>query len=102
MLSMNGGINLSSAPIKGEATPSMGLQIMSYGSTKQSPSISVLGVGVGYEIVAQRPAVVLNPVSFNIGKVLPTGLVDNTYIGPSVQVDTKGSVGVGVGLSVGF
>ena len=102
MLSMNGAVDLSVAPLKGEATPSLGLQVMSYGSTKQSPSISVLGVGVGYEIVAQRPAVVLNPISFNIGKVLPSGLIDNTYIGPSVQVDTKGNVSVGAGLSVGF
>lgn len=102
MLSMNGAINLSEAPVKGEATPSIGLQVMSYGSSKSSPSISVLGVGVGYEIVAQRPAIVLNPISFNIGKVLPVGLVDNTYVGPSVQMDTKGDVSVGAGLSVGF
>ena len=57
---------------------------------------------MGYEIVAQRPAIVLNPISFNIGKVLPVGLVDNTYVGPSVQMDTKGDVSVGAGLSVGF
>lgn len=102
MLSMNGGINLSEATIKGEATPSIGLQVMSYGSSKSSPSISVLGVGVGYEIVSKKATIIVNPIGFNIGKVIGGGIVDNTFIGPSIQVDTKGDVSVGAGLSVGF
>jgi|ERR1700722_2677435 len=98
----NGAVNVSSAPLKGDFTPGVAVGIMSYGSTKVSPDISVLQVGAGYSTGTKNATVVLNPVSFNVGKLIPGHIVDNTMVGPSMEVDTKGNVMLGAGISVGF
>lgn len=101
-LTAGGGVNLTQAPLQGSANAGLALGLMSYGQYKNNPSISVLQIGAVYESGTQRPAAVVNPVNFNIGGVFPKGLVDNTYIGPSVQLDTSGNVLTGANLSVGF
>lgn len=101
-LTAGGGINLTQAPIQGSATAGVTLGIMSYGKYKTNPTVSVLQVGVGYETGTQRPAVIVNPVNFNIGGLLPNGLANNTYVGPSLQVDTAGNIIAGGALSIGF
>lgn len=101
-LTAGGGISLTQAPIQGSANLGVTLGIMSYGKFKTTPDISVLQIGLGYETGSQRPAAILNPVSFNIGKLLPNGLANNTFVGPSLQVDTAGNVITGGNLSLGF
>lgn len=101
-LTAGGGVNLTQAPLQGSANAGLTVGIMSYGQYKNAPTISVLQLGAGYETGTQRPAAILNPVNFNIGGIFPKGLVDNTYIGPSVQMDTAGNVLTGANLSVGF
>jgi cell division protein FtsL len=97
-----GSIDVTSSPVKGEFTPTLTLGIMSYGKTKTNPFLSVLHVGVGYATVSQRPMFVVNPVNFNIGSALPGNLVRNTYVGPTLQVNTAGSVFFGGTVTVGF
>jgi len=94
----DGGITVSK--VKGEFTPSLNLGIMSYGQYKTSPDFSVLQVGVGIGVVSQRPQFILTPAAYNIGKHIP--LMNNTYIAPSVQVGTDGSVSIMAGLRVGL
>ncbi len=87
-------------PVKGEFTPNVSLQLMSYGRYKNQPDFSVLQVGVGYGTISQRPQAVVTPFSYNIGKKLP--LINNTYVGPSLGVGTDGNVFIGAGIRVGL
>lgn len=97
-----GGGSVNVSHFNGSANAGIGLQIMSYGQTLYSPAISILQVGAVYETGTQKVAVVLNPVSFNMKALLPTGVVDSTYLGPSVQMDVGGNFFAGVNASVGF
>jgi hypothetical protein len=87
-------------PVQGEFTPSLSLQIMSYGRYKTQPDFSILQAGVGYGTVSKRPQLVITPVSYNVGKHIP--FMNNTYVGPVISVGTDGNVFFGGGLSVGL
>lgn len=87
-------------PVRGEFTPNVSLQIMSYGRYKTQPDFSVLQVGAGYGTVSQRPQFMISPFQYNVGKNLP--LMNNLYIGPVISVGTDGNVGVGGGIRVGL
>lgn len=100
LMGIDGGINISH--VRGEFTPHVGLGIMSYGQYKTTPDFSILEVGLGYGTINKTAEVVITPVAYNIGKKLFSPLMNNTYIGPSVQIGTDGSIGVGGGLRVGF
>lgn len=97
-LGVDGAVGLN--PVRGEFTPNLGVQIMSYGRYKTQPDFSVLQLGAGYGTISQRPQLVVTPVSYNIGKHLP--LMNNTYLGPSLSVGTDGNVFVGGGIRVGL
>lgn len=100
-LSMGGSVNVSA--VKGEATPAVGMQIASYGATKTNPVLSIAQVGAGYNLVSQRPAVVVDPISLNVGAMFPNQhIISNTYLGPSIGVDTKGSVDIGLAVGLSF
>jgi len=101
-MTAGGGVSLTQVPIQGSANAGATLGIMSYGQFKTTPSISVLQLGVVYETGSQKPAAIINPISFNIGGILPSGLANNTYLGPSMQVDLSGNVMVGGNVSIGF
>jgi hypothetical protein len=76
--------------------------VISYGKTKVSPAVSIGQVGVVYETGTQRAAGILNPVSFNFGGLFPSGVVNNSFVGPSIQIDVGGHIITGGNLSVGF
>jgi hypothetical protein len=100
LMGLDGGININH--VAGEFTPSVSLGIMSYGQYKTTPDFSILEVGLGYGTVAKIGEVVITPVAYNIGKKFFSPLMNNTYIGPSLQIGTDGSFGVGAGIRVGF
>jgi len=100
LMGLDGGVNITN--VKGEFTPSVNVGIMSYGQYKTIPDFSILEVGVGYGTINKTPQVLVTPVAYNIGKNLFSPLMNNTYIGPSLQIGTDGSVGAGAGLRVGF
>lgn len=87
-------------PVQGEFTPNVGVSVMSYGQYKTQPDLTVLGVGAGYGVISKRPQLVVTPITFNLGKVVP--LIHNTYIGPSAVVGTDGNVGAELGIQVGL
>src|ERR1700722_670580 len=99
-LTAGGGVDVTA--IKGSANVGATLGIMSYGQTKTLPSLSILQVGVVYETGTQRAAAIINPINFNLGCILPKGLIDSTYVGPSLQIDAGGNFIAGGNLSVGF
>jgi len=101
-LTAGGGVDVSEAPITGSANAGVALGLMSIGQFVNKPDISILQVGAAYQTETKRPAVVVNPINFNVSKLVPLGLVDNTYVGPSAQVDTKGNIVAGANISVGF
>lgn len=100
LMGLDGGVNINH--VKGEFTPSISLGIMSYGQYKTTPDFSILEVGVGYGAVNKTGELVITPVAYNIGKKFFSPLMNNTYIGPSLQIGTDGSFGVGAGIRVGF
>jgi hypothetical protein len=99
-MSMSGLV--SSKPFKPDFAPGIGVGIMSYGASKVVPDLSILQVGMGYAVETKTPTVSLNPISYNIGKLIPGHVVDSTYIGPSIQLGTNGDFYAGAALSVGF
>lgn len=100
LLGMDGGFNASH--VKGEATPTLNLGIMSYGRYKTTPDFSVLEVGAGYQVVNKKFALTITPVAYNIGRNVFAPLMNNTYLAPSVSVATDGSWTVSAGVRVGF
>lgn len=100
LMGLDGGVNINH--VTGEFTPHVDLGIMSYGQYKTTPDFSILEIGLGYGAVNKTGELVITPVAYNIGKKLFSPLMNNTYIGPSLQIGTDGSFGVGAGLRVGF
>ena len=91
---------IANPPAHAEATPNVGLSIFSYGHTKVSPEWSFLTLGLGYATQHQSLVLLLAPVNYNVGKVLP--LMDNFHIGPSISVDVEGTIGLYLGGRVAF
>jgi hypothetical protein len=98
--SANGGVDTTQ--VRGSFSPGLNVGFMSYGKTKVSPDISILQVGLGYELVAKTPIVNIDPINFNIGNAINSSLISNTYIGPNFGVSFNGNLSFGAGLSVGF
>jgi uncharacterized protein YxeA len=101
-LGLSGAASFTGPSVKFEATPSISVSIMSYGQTKANPDVRVLAIGLGYNVVDQRPALELSPIQFNVGKAISGTLLNNSYIGPVLGVNTAGSFQVGLGIQVGL
>ena len=101
-MSAGGSVNLTQAPIHGSANAGIVLSIMSYGKFKNSPDIQAFQLGAGYQTGTQKLSAIINPINFNIGHMVGTSLINNTYIGPSLQVDTGGNVFTGINVGIGF
>lgn len=101
-LTAGGSVNLTQAPIQGSANAGITLGIMSYGRFKRNPDVQVLQLGIAYQSGTNRISVIVNPVNFNIGRLAGLEIINNTYIGPSLQVDTMGNVFTGANISLGF
>lgn len=100
-LMANGGINVSHSPPQGEFTPGVAVGIASYGRTKSNPSFSIAQVGIGYGVRNKSIEFSISPVQYNIGQHIPFTSA-NTYIGPTFQLNTKGEVTPGAGITIGF
>jgi hypothetical protein len=101
-LFLTAGSAVNFSHIAGDVNLGAAVGVMSYGKFLNSPDISVLQLGLGYQFIDKSPTVIINPVSFNIGHLVSNGLINNTFLGPSLQVDFKGGLMGGGNLSVGF
>lgn len=100
LMGLDGGLNITH--VSGEFTPSVSVGVMSYGQYKTTPDLSILEVGAGYGTVNKTGQLVITPIAYNVGKNWFSPIMNNTYLGPSLQVGTDGSLGAGVGVRVGF
>jgi hypothetical protein len=98
LIGIAGGIALN--PVQGEFSPNLDLALFSYGQFKTTPDLSIAAVGIGYGVISRKPELLITPITFNIGKIVP--LLHNTYFGPSVFLDTSGNFGALLGLQVGL
>ena len=57
-------------------------------------------IGVG--VVNKTPSIVITPVAYNFGNKFFSPLMNNTYVAPSVAINTDGSFTASIGLRVGF
>ncbi len=96
------GVGISTVPAKGAVTPGIGMSIMSYGRYKTTPDLTVLQLGIGYDTASQKAMFSIAPINFNLAGLFPGNIVRNTYLGPSLQVNTSGNLFVGGRLSVSF
>ena len=83
-----------------EVSPNLQVALFSYGLTTNLPDWTFLGLGFDYATQQQRLGLILSPVNYNIAKHIP--LIDNTYIGPSISLDTDKNVALLFGLRVGL
>ena len=98
-----GGSAVFSKPVSASANFGGGLQVMSFGKYLSNPLLSVLQIGGEFSTNNTSFSAVINPISVNIGQVLGTSWINNTYIGPSLHVEVpSGKVGLGLNLSVGL
>lgn len=86
--------------VQAEVVPNLQVTMFSYGETKNDPSVTFLGVGLGYETQRNSLGILLSPVNYNVGQHIP--LMDNLYVGPTVGVDIEGNVLVSGGVRVGM
>jgi hypothetical protein len=100
-LTAGAGVLLSGSP-KASGNIAGAVALMSYGKIDSSPLLSILQIGAGYETQSQRFMGVINPVALNIGKVVGTNLISNTYAAPSFQFDTGRNMYIGLNLSLGL
>lgn len=89
-------------PIQGDVNLGLTFGFLDYGKFRNSPDISVLQMGLGYQFIDKSPSVIINPVMFNFGRIIPGNFISNSYIGPSVQIDIKGNVMPGINLGFGL
>lgn len=83
-ITAGGAVNTSGSPAWGDFDVGATFGFMSWGKYKTTPTLSVMQVGLGADVVDKQPAVIINPINFNLGTVIP--FIHNTYIGPSVQM----------------
>jgi hypothetical protein len=109
-IGMQGGIAFATSPamcgleecsiVSGSTVPYLSFSPFSYGQTKLKNDWIFARVGAGYDIVNKTGHFSIAPAMWNIGEVVP--FVNNTYVGPTVGVDTDANVSVNIGLSTDF
>ena len=91
---------MSLNPISPQVTPSISLGISSYGKYIDKPDFSIIQIGAGISATSQKPQLLITPVSYNIGNHIP--LIKNTYVAPSLHIDTDKNISTMLGLRVGL
>jgi hypothetical protein len=87
---ISAGATLS--PLSGEVSPSLDIGLMSYGKYLRQPDFLILQLGIGYGIVSKTLQFNLTPFSYNVGKHLP--LMNNVYLGPTIQIGLNGEFSI--------
>ncbi len=98
-MGFDAGFNLGQSNVS--LSPGLHIGLMSYGKTKIAPSWSFVQIGFGYDFVNERPNFILTPAAYNIGRKI-NPLMENTYIAPSISLDTAAKFTVSLGLRVGL
>lgn len=81
-----------------ELYPALDISFLSYGRTKRDMEWRFLDITLGGTKEDLYFGVI--PASYNLGNIIP--FVENTFIGPSIAVDTELNYSYGISLSVPF
>jgi Tfp pilus assembly protein PilE len=100
LMGLDLGANLNH--LQPELSPSISLGIASYGQYLVNPDWSFLEIGASWHAVNGRPALMITPFAWNIGKHFFSPLMENTYIGPSISWASDGTITTSAGIRVGF
>ena len=95
-LGIDSGVAVS--PFRAEVAPGLSVGFMSYGKFLNQPDFSILNVGLSYGMVSQSPQLSLAPITYNLGKHIP--LMNNLYVGPSLQLGLDKEFLVMIGFRV--
>jgi hypothetical protein len=95
---MSGGLTLNGPAA--DAAVGLTFSPFSYGRYKKSPDWLFLNVGPDYSLTTKKVGVEITPASYNLHQVLP--ILNNTYVGPSLSVDTSQNMSILGTLSVSF
>ena len=98
-MGIDGGVK-ANPPAHAELIPNLQLMLFSYGKTRINPEWTFLGIGLGYEAVAEGVAIIISPINYNVGQHLP--FVDNVHVGPAVSIDPDSNLSLLLGLRVGL
>ncbi len=79
-------------------TPAIDVSFFSYGRTKVDMDWRFLTFSLSGD--KDVVSIGVTPVSYNLGKVVP--LIENMFIGPTVNIDDTGETKYGVGISIPF
>lgn len=91
---------LSDKGVSGSVSPSLYFSPFSYGKTRPKPDWVFAQVGVGYESIGKAAQFSLSPAMYNLGSVID--IINNSYVGPTISVDTKSNVTLGGTVAVTF
>lgn len=83
-----------------EIMPNLSLSFLAYGRTKAESDWTFLDLGIGYAAQAEEANLVLSPLNYNIGNILP--LVSDLHVGPTIGLSTSGNIFVGGGIRTGL
>jgi hypothetical protein len=100
LMGLDVGVNLNH--LQPELSPSINLGIASYGQYLVNPDWSFLEIGASWQAVNGRPALMITPFAWNIGKHFFSPLMENTYVGPSISWASDGTITTSAGIRVGF
>lgn len=97
-MGVDSGVNINQ--MVGEFAPNISIGLMSYGRYKIQPDFSILALGVGYGVASDKLQLVITPFTYNVGKHIP--LMNNMYLGPSVNIGTNEDISFMIGIRVGL
>lgn len=94
------GVGGTFAPqsLSGDVVPNVAFSPFSYGKYKAEPDLFFATVGVGYGAINHTAVFSIAPVSVKV----PLNILHNTYISPSVGIDTNKNFNVGIDMQVGL
>jgi len=75
---------------------------ISYGKFKLNPVFSLMQIGISYETNTSKPAIIVNPINYNLANSISSNFIQNTYVGPSIQIDFNSNFYFGGNISIGF
>jgi hypothetical protein len=86
--------------VSANASPSLFFSPFAYGRTNVNPEFTFLQLGAGVDVVNRTAQFSLTPFAYNLG----TGndIINNTYVGPTISIDTDKNVSVGGTVSLSF
>jgi hypothetical protein len=93
---IDAGLNVNK--LMPQATTSLTLGFITYGKSKSYTKWSFLQIGGGLSVPSKQAQLVIVPFAYNVSNFIP--VLNNTYIGPSMNVNFKGEFAAMAGIKV--